>query len=1125
MRLVADMSNFAFLQRDWVSIHHSAVKAESYINSDPRAACFYSRIALEQIVDWLFRMDPSYKSWEVGLGARVHDPSFKANAGEAIFTKATVIIGIGNRAAHAKASKLDDALTAVRELFQISFWLARNYAKRERPNPALKFEQSLIPPPAVREAVPLGTLIAQQGQLLRREEENKQLQAQLEQLRKEVAEAKAANANVPDDHDYSEAQTRDYFIDLLLREAGWDLSSPLDREYEVQGMPNNKGIGYVDYVLWGADGKPLAVVEAKRTRKDPRVGQQQAKLYADCLEAKFSRRPVIYYTNGYEHHFWDDQSAPPRRVEGFHKRDELELLFQRRTSKQSLSAAVIEPKIVERTYQHQAIRGITEAIEKHNQRRSLVVMATGSGKTRTAIALVELLMRCNWAKRVLFLADRVSLVRQASKEFGKHLPDAGVVNLLNDASAQGRVYVSTYPTMLNLVNDNEGDKKRFGIGHFDLVIVDEAHRSIYAKYGSIFSFFDSYLVGLTATPKDEVDHNTYRLFELEQGVPTYAYPLDQAIADGYLVPPRAISVPMQFQRQGIKYDQLSDEEKEQWDELDWGEDGPPDAVDPAALNQWLFNESTVDQVLEHLVTQGEKVASGDRLGKSIIFAKNQLHAEYIEERFNANYPEYKGKFARIITFKTDYAQSLIEDFGVKDKDPHVAISVDMLDTGIDVPEVLNLVFFKLVRSKTKFWQMIGRGTRLCKDLYAPGVDKQFFNIFDFCQNLEFFNQNLPPAQGKVAEGLDTRLFKGRVELVQLLDAKSKVEEDPARRVEQSQLRDDATLLLHSIVSNMTLENFIVRPKRLYVERYSQLARWKSLTQEDSHEITENLANLPSQFKDSEEEAKQFDFLMLSIQLEVLTAGKSYDKLRARVIVICHLLELQDSIPAVREQMPLIQAMGADDWWADVTVGMLESSRKKLRGLIKLIEKSKRPIIYTQFEDSIGTGEEISLPVGGVGLNYERFKEKARQFLKAHETHLAVQRLKRNMPITAADLDDLESMLLAEAGGRQDLVDKAKEEASGLGLFVRSLVGLDRQAALEAMDAFLSDRAATSNQLHFLRMIVDQLTIDGAMVPERLYEAPFTGVAATGPDALFPVITVDRIIRTLNNIRNSAILAA
>ena len=537
-------------------------------------------------------------------------------------------------------------------------------------------------------------------------------------------------------------------------------------------MPNNQGKGFVDYVLWADDGKPLAVVEAKRTKRDPRAGQQQAKLYADCLEQQFGQRPVIFYSNGYDHWLWDDERYPPRAVQGFLKKDELELLIQRRSTRQPLASAPIDPAIVERFYQTRAIRRIGETFEKDHARKALIVMATGAGKTRTVIGLCDVLMRANWAKRVLFLADRVALVRQAVNAFKKHLPAASPVNLVTEKDKQGRVYVSTYPTMMGLIDETRDGQRRFGVGHFDLVIIDEAHRSVYQKYRAIFDYFDSLLVGLTATPKDEVDRNTYSLFELETGVPTDVYGLEEAVGDGFLVPPHAVTVPLKFQREGIKYDDLSEEDKDTWDALEWSEDGEvPDRVEAVAVNKWLFNKDTVDKVLEHLMTRGLKVAGGDRLGKTIVFAKNHAHAEFIADRFNANYPHYKGEFARVIDFTVEYAQSLIENFSKPDKAPHIAISVDMLDTGIDVPEVVNLVFFKLVRSKTKFWQMLGRGTRLRPDLFGPGRHKEFFYVFDYCQNLEYFSQNPETTDGAAGESLGARLFGARLELIDQLDRK------------------------------------------------------------------------------------------------------------------------------------------------------------------------------------------------------------------------------------------------------------------------------------------------------------------------------------------------------------------
>jgi type I restriction enzyme R subunit len=962
------------------------------------------------------------------------------------------------------------------------------------------------------------------------------LDAELKALRDEVAAVKAANAVQPDTHDYSEAQTRDYYIDLLLREAGWQLTDK-NLEVEVCGMPKsdgvNQGKGFVDYVLWGDDGKPLAVVEAKRTRRDAKVGQQQAKLYADCLQAQYGQRPVIFYSNGYEHWMWNDTAYPPRAVQGFFKKQELELMIQRRTSRKLLAQAVINADIIGRYYQTRAVRRIGEAFEKDNLRKALVVMATGAGKTRTVIALADVLMRCNWAKRVLFLADRVALVNQAVNAFKKHLPDSSPVNLVTEKNTDGRVFVSTYPTMMGLIDEATDGNRRFGVGHFDLIIIDEAHRSVYQKYRAIFQYFDSFLVGLTATPKDEIDHNTYSLFDLESGVPTDAYTLDEAVADGHLVPPKAISVPLKFQREGIKYAELSEEEKDQWDELEWNEDGTaPDAVDSAALNKWLFNTDTVDKVLEHLMTRGEKVAGGDRLGKTIIFAKNNDHADFIAERFNVNYPHYKGQFARVVTYKTEYAQSLIDDFSNKEKAPHIAISVDMLDTGIDVPEVVNLVFFKVIRAKTKFWQMVGRGTRLCPDLYGPGQHKQFFNVFDYCQNLEFFSQNPDHSDGATSESLTKRLFKARLQVIAELDKEldkmamdgSKVEERAAAygdQLNEEQLRGELAGYLHQTVAAMNMDNFVVRPQRKSVERFAKLDAWKTLDADSHTELNERVAGLPTALVDDDEEAKRFDLLVLRTQLAVLQALPDFAALKGRMQAIASALEDQESIPAIKAQMVLIQSVAGEEWWENVTVVMLESARKKMRALVKLIEKDKKKIVYTEFEDELGLGAAIDLPGITTGMNLAKFKDKARQFLREQTSHLSLQRLRRNQPLTASDLAELERMLV-EAGGSPEVIKLATEQNHGLGIFIRSLVGLDRETAKQAFSQFVVGTTATASQLEFIDLIVQYLTENGTMDAARLYESPFTDISQQGPEAVFPVAKVTELVRVLDDIRQRAV---
>ncbi len=1133
------MSNFAFLQPEWPLFYEAAAKAEGLANADARASCFYARRTLELAVAWMYAHDQSLRRpYQDNLSAFIHEPSFKATVGEALFTKARLIKDLGNLAVHSTRKVAhSDAVSAIRELFHFCYWLARTYGRAARPSPSQAF--SLVWLPAASGATPQSAEQLQKLEASLKERDDKlaaalkdkaALSDELAKLQAEVAAAKKANAAEPDTHDYSEAETRKAFIDVLLKEAGWNLNPAVNFEVEVTGMPNHEGKGYVDYVLWGDDGKPLALVEAKRTTRSPSVGQQQAKLYADCLEQMYGQRPLIFYSNGYEHWLWDDQAYPPRPVQGFHKKDELELAIQRRSSRKSPAQAVIDPTIVERYYQTRAVRKVGHSFEVDRQRRALLVMATGSGKTRTVIALVKALMECNWAKRVLFLADRVALVNQAVNAFKKHLPDSAPVNLVTDKHTEGRVFVSTYPTMMGLIDDMASGQRRFGVGHFDLIVIDEAHRSVYQKYGAIFQYFDSLLVGLTATPKDEIDHNTYGLFGLEDGVPTDAYGLDEAVADRHLVPPVAISVPLRFQREGIRYADLSDEEKAQWDELEWDEDGnTPDEVNAEALNKWLFNQDTVDKVLATLMTHGQKVAGGDRLGKTIIFAKNNDHADFIAQRFDANYPHYKGAFARVVTYKTEYAQSLIDDFSKPEKVPHIAISVDMLDTGIDVPEVVNLVFFKVVRSKTKFWQMVGRGTRLRPDLFGPGEDKQNFYIFDYCQNLEFFSQNPDFKEGSASEPLGTRLFKARLEMVAELDARSPsgltAGDLPAKpwgdNLTLQEVRDSTAGLLHQQVAAMNLDNFVVRPKRQYVERYAQPAAWHKLTQEARHELESQVAGLPTALTDEDEEAKRFDLLVLRTQLSVLQAGTDFASLKEKTQAIAGALEEQMAIPAIKAEMAFIQAVAGDEWWEDVTVPMLETARRRLRALVKLIPKGQKKIVYTDFEDELGELTPIELPQVTAGLNMAKFKEKARVFLKEHESHLSLQRLRRNQALTPTDLQELEKMLL-QAGGTQTLIDEALAQSHGLGLFIRSLVGLDREAAMQAFSDLLQGGTATPDQIEFIDLIVQELTRNGVMEAGRLFESPFTDVNAQGPLGVFPPAKVTQIVQVLDDIKERAV---
>jgi type I restriction enzyme R subunit len=1104
------MSNFTFLPPAFKDLAESARKAEAQVMGDPRAACFHARFALEIAVRWLYRYDASLRMpYDTSLGAMIHDPGFRNLLPEAVFQKARIIQQVGNQAVHeARPIRQFDALQVVKELHHLCYWLTRTYSP-ETSREGAAWSDARVPQPVTSEAVvPRKELEALEKRLeekakeeFKRQQERDALDSELQLLRAQLAEARAAAADVVDTHDYTEAQTRHYLIDLELKRAGWLLDQKRDKEFEVTGMPNQSGKGYVDDVLWGDDHKPLGIVESKKTTVDARVGQQQAKLYADCLEAMYGQRPIIFYTNGYETWLWDDTAYPPRRVSGFYKKEELARLILRRSTRKAFRTVPIKAEIVERYYQKRVIHSICEHLDQ-KQRKALPIMATGTGKTRTAIALVDVLQRANWVKRTLFLADRVALVNQAANAFKKHLPDSSPVNLVTEKNTEGRVYVCTYPTMMGLIDETDGGTARFGIGHFDLIIIDEAHRSVYQRYREIFRYFDSLLIGLTATPREQVDKNTYELFDLEDGVPTDAYELDQAVSDGFLVPPQVRQVDLRFPRDGIRYDDLSEEEKAEWESLDWGDSnsdgGAPRAVNASAINNWLFNTDTVDKVLQHLMEEGLKVEGGDRLGKTIIFARNHDHAVFIEERFNFHYPHYAGHFARIIDNQAKYPQTILDDFSQKDKAPHIAISVDMLDTGIDVPEIVNLVFFKPVYSKIKFWQMIGRGTRLCKNLFGPDQDKEHFRIFDFCFNFDFFRENPNGIEGSGGEALGTRLFKSRVQLL------AAVQNAPALEPSGT-LRAALTSTLHGEVSGMNPDNFMVRAHLQHVERFKDQKAWDSLTDSDIHEIENHIAGLPSQIETDEIEARFFDLSALRMQIALVgqDAG-TFESIRKKIIEIAASLEEKDAIPAVKQQLEYLRAIQTTEFWEGIDLAALEDLRIRMRGLVQFIQKSKRKIVYTDFEDEIvgvRLGDAISMP----SMTGPQYAKKVEEYLRTHQDEIAIRRLRNNQPLTTTDLQSLEQTLLriGEEDGQRLLTSMLfLRDVPTLAHLVRRIVGMDRSAAKAAFAIFLEDRSLSSQQIRFVELVIDQLTARGFMEPAALYEQPFSSLHADGPEGLF-----------------------
>ncbi|MEU0050745.1 DEAD/DEAH box helicase family protein [Streptomyces sp. NPDC006309] len=1126
------MDTFEFVKAEWPDLYELAGRAEQYARFDPYASGIYSRRALEAAVGWLYAYDGTLgRPYRDDLNGRLSEPAFGALVGPDLLDKMHLVRRTGNRAAHDTTMTkvtVQHAVASLRALFHSLYWLARTYTGHPGSVPSsLTFDPAALPAPGAAAGTQdlarrtraqieaLDAELAAGAEALEAERaRNSELEAEL--ARALAQAAKEANSRLADTHDYDEATTRRDLVDDLLAEAGWPLTEDRDREFPVPGAAADGGTGYADYVLWGDDGLPLAVVEAKRTGRDPMDGLKQAEMYADGLERMYGRRPVVFTTNGHEHRIYDDggyrhgPGYPPRTVAGFYTRDELEWMQQRRRNRRAIHGVPLPGRaadIAGRDYQSRAIRAVAEEFDDRAQRGALLVMATGTGKTRTVIGLVETLLKAGWARRVLFLADRNALVRQTVRAFGRNLPDVPAVDLREaDQTDKARVYVSTYSKMMFEIDrfDDDGTR-RFGPGFFDLVVVDEAHRSVYRQYRHIFRWFDALLVGLTATPKDEVDRNTYSLFGLEQGVPTDFYPLHQAIEDQWLVPPRVIDVPLKFPRQGVHYEQLSDEEKDQWDALDWGEGAePPEDVDGEALNDWLFNTDTIDKALKFLMEKGHRVEAGDRIAKTIVFAKNQRHARYIVERFDHAYPHLAGKAARVIISSDDRAQTTLDEFSDPAGQPDIAVSVDMLDTGVDVPEVANLVFFKRVFTSSKFWQMIGRGTRLRPELYGPGRDKEDFFVFDLLGNAEWFNQDLPRAEGRVARSLRSRTFAARVDLLRTID----LLDDPG--AELTGLRDAVAARLHQTVAGMNLDNFIVRDHRSWAETYADRGAWsreriRAADPQDLGDLVENLGDLPTADRGdgTDEKAKRFDLMMLTLQLGTLRTDIDVSRVRENVRTIASaLLENRDATQ-IAAQVALLDDVAGEEWWQDVTAAMVEVARLRMRGLVGLITGTPRRIVYTDLAEELGEVREIELTAAAKGVNAKRFRQKAQAYLAGNLNHVTLQKLRRNRTLTQQDLDELGRMLVDARIGTEDDVHAAAERAHGLGRFIRSLVGLEREAVEEAFAAFLQDAGATRAQQDFVRLVIDHLTDNGALDPGLLWEDPFNRDDPSGVSGVFP----------------------
>lgn len=1119
------MTNFSFLKEKttYALFAPACIEAERIFAASPAMCAVGCRKALELAVKWVYAADTSMEMpYRDNLQSLLHEPSFRFAVDRNTWGKLPFIAKLGNEAVHTGHNiQKGDALLCLQSLFEFVQWIDYCYgiAYQER-----KFDPARIP--AEKIAVDVKKIKEQESLL-------DEKQVEIEKLRKQIEEMSARFTAEKDQHkkertfqseDLSEFATRKRFIDVDLRDAGWKLEgvdADVQVEYEVDGMAGKAGQkGYADYVLFGKDGLPLAVVEAKRASKDPNNGWKQAVLYADCLERKFGRRPMIFITNGFETYYWDDQTSPKRQVSGIFSKNDLQKLMNRRTERLKLETVPISDKITDRYYQKEAIRAVCGQIEK-GFRKHLLVMATGTGKTRTASSLTDVLSRGKYVTNILFLADRTALVKQAKDDFKNYLPDMSLCNLCtNKDDRNARIVFSTYPTMLNAIDDTKtkNGQRLFTPAHFDLIIIDESHRSIFKKYRAIFQYFDAILVGLTATPKTDVDRNTYDFFEMEHGVPTYAYDYETAVyQDKVLVPYYNYEGKTKFLEEGITYDDLSEEDKARYED-DFTEDGVmPEFIPSAALNQFVFNEKTVDQVLQDLMERGIHVAGGDRLGKTIIFAQNKRHAQFIVDRFNALYPQYHGNFAQRVVCDDSYAQTVIEDFKIPEKAPHIAVSVDMMDTGIDVPECVNLVFFKKVRSKAKFWQMIGRGTRLCKGLSCIDqidgeyTDKRRFLIFDYCGNFEYFRQHKEGYETRETKTLSENIFGKQVRLMMALQESTFADAD------YQAWRKELAETCHGQVTNLKRELIAVKMRLQYVEKYQKEDAFAHISDLDKGELEREIAPLVF-LDDPDEFAKRFDNFMYGLMLAHLEQMPSFKYAKKQLCDMAVLLEKKVTIPQIKEKLPLIREIGTDAFWEAKDFLLFEKVRKELRDLIQFLDEGeKKHQIITKLTDPVTEQQE------GVQMeaayDFEDYRAKVNRYVNEHGDTLAIHKLTHNIPLSQGDYQELERILTSELGSREDYIREFGD--TPFGLLIRKIAKLDHEAAMAAFSAFINDQSLNQKQIAFVHKVIQHIELNGYMEnPAELTKPPFDKPISFLK--LFDAKTQKELVDTINTVRENAV---
>ncbi len=1122
-------TNFEFLRSKWPELAGLGGFAETYAHSDPVAAISKLRTFCEQVAEWIHHDQRLPKPYRANLSDLLENQPFRDVVPTVVLSKLHALRKEGNSAVHGNKGDSTVALRLTHEAYNVGRWLYVTYADGN----VADCPQFTEPPKGGVEAVEqrrekraiLERIAAQEAQMQKLLADLEQQRSRAQQAEATAEERRAAleaalkakdTLEAVDPLSFSEAATRAYLIDRMLADEGWDVgkgttsTEEVKKEYPVSHQPTESGEGKADYVLFDDNGKPLAVMEAKRTSEDPQKGRTQARLYADGLEEQHSQRPIIFFTNGYDLWIWNDAAGEPwRKLYGFYSKDSLQHLLFQRTERRPVSKIAPSPTIAGRMYQIEAVRRVVEKFAE-KKRKGLVVLATGTGKTRVAISLSDALIKAGWAKRILFLCDRRELRKQAGNAFKEFLPSEPrtCVTGASAGDTDHRIYLATYPAMMKVYES-------FDVGFFDLIIADESHRSLYNRYRQLFEYFDCYQVGLTATPINEKTldacyRNTFRMFECEDDDPTANYTYTEAIQHNppYLVPFEVDTHTTQFLRAGIKYSQMTPEQRRQLEE----DEEIPESIDyeSSEVDKVVYNKDTNRHILRNLMDHGIRVADGSRIGKTIVFARSMRHARLMEELFNEMYPQYGGNFCQTIVSDDPRAESLIDDFKGDGNNPDltVAISVDMLDTGVDVPEVVNLVFAKPVYSYVKFWQMIGRGTRLCLNLFGPGQDKTHFQIFDHWGNFERFEEGYKPAEPTRAKSLAETVFEARLNLA-----------DVALEKQNEAAFDLAVTLIGKDIASLPTKSIPIREKWKQVQSVQRGEAFRQFDAATRATLRQEIAPL-MQWIDitRQEEAWRFDRLIARAQVELIRGSSKFDDLHDDIRLIVSSLRI--NLSQVKAKLPVIEKVKSREFWDTVTVHQLEEVRNELRGIVQFRKYDTPPIgepkiIDIKEDESLVERKRHKVRLDKLDdLDMVAYRNRVTNVLQSIiDKSETLQKIKLGEPVSQTDLDELCSLVLTQEPGL-DLHDLEEyfPQAGGLDQAIRGIIGLDGRAVHQRFEAFIHAHPEISSHANkFLQLLQQHISRYGSIEIAQLYEPPFTTLHSEGPDGLFEEPLVDELL--------------